>query len=142
MEIRSRLRLNVAAWIADDVMSIAPTRGIMRPEDPRRWRFAMRRALLALLTLVVLTPAAAGAADQQYFQLPKGDYPHDVAVAPDGTAWFSGQPHGVAGRLNPATGEITHIPLGMACSSALTAHRGSPTAGRTPSCGSTPQPAR
>ena len=72
----------------------------------------MRLTLLVLVALALLTPAAAGAADQQYFQLPKGDYPHDVAVAPDGTVWFSGQPHGVAGHLDPATGALTHIPLG------------------------------
>src|SRR5579864_7656627 len=72
----------------------------------------MRPALLVLVTLISLTPAAAGAGDQQYFQLPKGDYPHDVAVAPDGTVWFSGQPHGVAGHLDPATGALAHIPLG------------------------------
>src|SRR5262249_47470621 len=38
--------------------------------------------------------------------------PHDVAPAPDGTVWYSGQGAGKAGRLDPATGKVTEIPLG------------------------------
>jgi virginiamycin B lyase len=72
----------------------------------------MRHALLAVAALVMLVPAQAGAADTQYFQLQKGDYPHDVAVDADGTAWFSGQRLGIAGKVDAATGKVTRIPLG------------------------------
>jgi virginiamycin B lyase len=71
----------------------------------------MRRILL-LLTPLALLCAAAAAEESHYFDLPKGDYPHDVAVGPNGEVWYSGQRLGIAGRLNPATGEIERIPLG------------------------------
>jgi virginiamycin B lyase len=72
----------------------------------------MRRFPLAIAALLMLTPAFADQPKSQYFDVPKGDYPHDVAVAPDGSAWYSGQRPGVAGRLDPATGKFTRIPLG------------------------------
>jgi len=72
----------------------------------------MRRFLLTVAAIAMLTPASAAPLESQYFELPKGDYPHDVAVAPDGDAWYAGQRLGIAGRLHPATGAITRIPLG------------------------------
>jgi virginiamycin B lyase len=72
---------------------------------------AMRRLLVAL-TVLTLAPAAASAQESKYYDLAKGDYPHDVAAAPTGEVWFSGQRKGVAGRLDPATGHIERIPLG------------------------------
>ena len=72
----------------------------------------MRRFLLAIAAMLWLTPASAAPQSSQYFELPKGDYPHDVAIAPDGAAWYAGQKLGIAGRLDPATGKITRIPLG------------------------------
>jgi len=45
-----------------------------------------------------------------------GSHPHDVAPAPDGAlsdvVWYTAQATGELGRLNPATGETHHIPLG------------------------------
>jgi len=35
-----------------------------------------------------------------------------VAPAPDGTVWYTAQRSGELGRLDPATGETHHIPLG------------------------------
>ena len=72
----------------------------------------MRHALLAIAAIALLTSSDARAADSKYFQLQKGDYPHDIAVAPDGMAWFSGQRYGIAGKVDPATGNVTRIPLG------------------------------
>ena len=46
------------------------------------------------------------------FPVPSGSHPHDVAPAPDGTVWYSGQGNGTLGRLDPASGEVTEIPLG------------------------------
>ncbi len=47
-----------------------------------------------------------------YYELPKGDRPHDVAPAPDGSVWYTGQGAGVLGRLDPKTGDLKRIPLG------------------------------
>jgi len=70
----------------------------------------MRRTVLAAASLVFIT--AASAADMQFYQLPAGAYPHDVAPAPDGTVWFSGQSQGIAGRFDPRTGNLERISLG------------------------------
>src|SRR5262245_41333950 len=37
--------------------------------------------------------------------------PHDPAVAPDGSAWYTGQGSNVLGRLDPATGALKEFPL-------------------------------
>jgi virginiamycin B lyase len=55
---------------------------------------------------------AAFAAQATFYQLPSGAYPHDVAPAPDGTVWYSGQQKGVLGRFDPKTGKNEDIPLG------------------------------
>jgi len=44
--------------------------------------------------------------------VPRGSRPHDVAPAPDGTVWYTGQSNGTLGRLDPGTGEVTEIALG------------------------------
>lgn len=46
------------------------------------------------------------------FPVPFGSRPHDVAPAPDGTVWYSGQGNGTLGRLDPENGEVTEISLG------------------------------
>jgi virginiamycin B lyase len=48
----------------------------------------------------------------QYYEVTKGDRPHDVAPAPDGSVWYTGQRAGVLGRLDPKTGDIKRVPLG------------------------------
>ncbi|TMK22692.1 MAG: hypothetical protein E6G75_00525 [Alphaproteobacteria bacterium] len=48
----------------------------------------------------------------KFYQLPPGAYPHDVAPAPDGSVWISGQRQGFAGRFDPNTGQLEKIPLG------------------------------
>ena len=67
--------------------------------------------VLSLLTAAFFVSPAA-AQEVQYYDLPKGDRPHDVAPAPDGTVWYTGQRAGVLGRLNPKTGDIKRVPLG------------------------------
>jgi len=52
------------------------------------------------------------AAQATFYQLPPGNYPHDVAPAPDGTVWYSGQQKGILGRFDPKTGKNEDIPLG------------------------------
>lgn len=48
----------------------------------------------------------------QEYDVPPGSHPHDVAPAADGTVWYTAQSSGELGRLDPATGETRHIPLG------------------------------
>lgn len=45
------------------------------------------------------------------FPIP-GNRPHDVAVAPDGTVWYTAQGSGSLDRLDAATGEVEQVPLG------------------------------
>jgi virginiamycin B lyase len=48
----------------------------------------------------------------QTYPVPAGAHPHDVAPAGDGGVWFTAQRAGYLGHLNPATGEVTQVPLG------------------------------
>lgn len=48
----------------------------------------------------------------QEYAVPPGSRPHDVAPAPDGSVWYTAQGSGELGRLDPATGQTHHIPLG------------------------------
>src|SRR4051812_26117745 len=65
----------------------------------------------AVPVIVLAFAAPASAASMQFYQLPQGSYPHDVAPAPDGSVWFSGQSRGFAGRFEPASGKLDKIPL-------------------------------
>lgn len=73
----------------------------------------MRQAL-ALATALVLISFASGQ-EVQEFVVPSSR-PHDVAPARDGTVWYTGQGSGELGRLDPATGEVTVVPLGAGSS--------------------------
>src|SRR5262250_1542564 len=72
----------------------------------------MRPKPLAFAALLLVLASPAAAAEVQYFNVPQGDHPHDVAPAPDGTVWYTGQRAGVVGRLDPNTGQVERIPLG------------------------------
>ena len=48
----------------------------------------------------------------QEYRVPAGSRPHDVAPAPDGTVWYTGQNVGELGRLDPRTGKVDRIELG------------------------------
>ncbi|HKA79816.1 MAG TPA: lyase [Xanthobacteraceae bacterium] len=71
----------------------------------------MVRTLVAAAALA-LAASMAPAAEMTFYQLPAGATPHDVAPAPDGTVWISGQGGGFAGRFNPKTGNLEKIALG------------------------------
>jgi virginiamycin B lyase len=47
----------------------------------------------------------------QEWDVPAGTHPHDVAPHPDGSVWYTGQRNGTAGRLDPATGDVTEMDL-------------------------------
>ena len=75
----------------------------------------LKGAALGIVTSVVSVLSVQGAAraqDVSYYDVPKGDGPHDVAPAPDGTVWYTGQRAGVLGRLDPKTGKVDRIKLG------------------------------
>jgi virginiamycin B lyase len=48
----------------------------------------------------------------QEYDVPAGSDPHDVAVAADGTVWYTAQGAGRLGRLDPRTGAIDEVDLG------------------------------
>ncbi len=70
------------------------------------------RVALALLLLTAATPLWGADFTVREFDVPSGAHPHDVAPAPDGTVWYTGQHQGHLGRLDPATGKTTIVPLG------------------------------
>jgi virginiamycin B lyase len=58
------------------------------------------------------SPQASPSINIVEFSVPSGSRPHDVAPAPDGSVWYTAQGSGELGKLDPATGETHHIPLG------------------------------
>ena len=56
--------------------------------------------------------ATRGTPGYTRYPVPAGSGPHDVAPAPDGTVWYTGQGSGDLGRLDPATGNVERIALG------------------------------
>jgi virginiamycin B lyase len=72
----------------------------------------MRRTILNVLLAIMFSIPAVQAEEVRYFEVQKGDRPHDVAPAPDGLIWYTGQGAGVLGRLDPKTGTVERIPLG------------------------------
>ena len=74
----------------------------------------MVRALVAVMLLLVGLPLAgtAGVAIRAYDLPRSGGYPHDVAAATDGAVWYTAQPSGQLGRLDPSTGTVELIALG------------------------------
>ncbi len=73
----------------------------------------MRQPLALCLTLLLgLTGLPALAAQVQYYPLPPGSGPHDVAPAADGRVWYTAQRQGALGRLDPRSGQTEQVPLG------------------------------
>jgi virginiamycin B lyase len=64
-------------------------------------------------TTAASTPATSAPADAlQEYDVPAGTHPHDVAVAADGTVWYTAQRTGKLGRLDPRSGRTDEIELG------------------------------
>jgi virginiamycin B lyase len=72
--------------------------------------------MLRMFAIVAAVAGFAGAATADtrvsYFPVTQGSRPHDVAVATEGTVWYSGQRMGYLGRLDPKTGKDENIPIG------------------------------
>jgi virginiamycin B lyase len=64
------------------------------------------------ILLAALFTAPAFAQETQVYNVPSGSRPHDVAPAPDGLVWYTGQNRGVLGILDPETGAVREIALG------------------------------
>jgi virginiamycin B lyase len=63
-------------------------------------------------TTTTNTPATSAPAPVQEFDVPSGSHPHDVAVASDGTVWYTAQNAGKLGRLDPESGRVDEVELG------------------------------
>jgi streptogramin lyase len=91
-----------------------------RPQQPQQSRPPVRSDL---------------GANVRVFEVPPGSHPHDVAPAPDGKVWYTGQRRGTLGILDPDSGQIREVQLGPGLGAARrhpggrTAPPGSPTAG-------------
>jgi virginiamycin B lyase len=75
----------------------------------------MARALVLLgipLALMAGSPASARDFVLEEYDVVPGSHPHDVAPAPDGDVWYTGQHDGTLGRLDPVTGEVISVALG------------------------------
>lgn len=76
------------------------------------------------LLLLVVTLAGAATVGTLNLQIKEYDVPtpksrpHDPAVAPDGSLWYTGQGANKLGRLDPKTGEFKEYPLKIANSGA------------------------
>jgi virginiamycin B lyase len=75
-------------------------------------------ALIALLAassaLTLAAPAISDNVDvkfEQWMTPSKPAYPHDPAVAPDGSVWYTGQRANVVGRFDPATQQFKEYTL-------------------------------
>ena len=73
---------------------------------------AIRTSTTATTAPEAPEPSSSGELRLQEYDVPTGSRPHDVAVADDGMVWYTAQGSGELGRLDPAAGEVTEIPLG------------------------------
>ena len=72
------------------------------------------QTFIALLALLCSFHVAA--VEVRYYAVPDGSRPHDLAPGPDGGIWYTSQPKGVLGRLDPASGKIEEVRLGFGSS--------------------------
>src|SRR5712691_9368355 len=97
----------------------------------------MIRSIVIVAVTLVATAATAADTRVSYFPVTPNSGAHDVAPAPDGSVYYTGQAKGYLGRLDPKTGKDENIPIG-----AGSARPGSPTAASTPMCASIRRPGR
>jgi virginiamycin B lyase len=72
------------------------------------------RSLILMLWLFCCHGAFA--AEVRYYPVPAGSHPHDVAPGPDGGIWYTSQPKGALGRLDPVSGKVEEVRLGLGSS--------------------------
>ena len=57
-------------------------------------------------------PATSAPVAVREYDVPAGSHPHDVAVASDGTVWYTAQNAGKLGHLDPENGRVDEVELG------------------------------
>lgn len=72
----------------------------------------MIRSIAFAFASLAATAAASADTRVSYFPVTPNSRPHDVAVAPDGIVYYTGQAKGYLGRLDPRTGKDENIPIG------------------------------
>src|SRR5712671_7194156 len=76
--------------------------------------FSLVAALLAIITVVHAAPAITDNVDvkiDEWMTPSKPAYPHDPAVAPDGSIWYTAQRASTIGRFEPATQQFKEFAL-------------------------------
>src|SRR5688500_9557266 len=76
----------------------------------------MYRTAFLLVVAAILCPVGTAQSDRDVvireWDVPTAQArPHDPAVAPDGSLWYTGQEANNLGRLDPKTGQIKEFPL-------------------------------
>jgi virginiamycin B lyase len=74
--------------------------------------FILRAAGALCAAALLFSVQTAAAAQVEYFAVPSGAHPHDVAPAPQGGVWYTAQMQGALGLLDPKTKKTLQIPLG------------------------------
>ena len=80
----------------------------------RRNAFALCAFVILPITLLTARAAITDAVDVKFDQWMTPStpaYPHDPAVAPDGSIWYTGQRANVVGRFDPATQQFKEFAL-------------------------------
>src|SRR5712691_4543570 len=97
-----------APWAgADGKASNARHLTLKRPGVPREKESQFMICIsIALAAMAAVVATTASAAQVTYYQLPQGAFPHDVAPAPDGTAWFTEGGQNAIARVDPASKEV------------------------------------
>ena len=72
----------------------------------------LARTLAGSLVAALVAATAAAQEKVEFYDVPDGAHPHDVAPAPDGKVWYTAQRQGALGILDPATGEVEQVALG------------------------------
>jgi virginiamycin B lyase len=85
----------------------------MQPIAPTRPYLALLVACLAISTgaFARSQPSTAIEIVIDEWTVPNDSFPHDPAVAPDGSIWYTGQQANTLGRLNPSTASVTEYRL-------------------------------
>src|SRR5207247_10481094 len=74
-----------------------------------RWKVCL---FIVAAMLAVAATATTLSVQIKEFEVPTPrSRPHDPAVAPDGSLWYTGQAANKLGRLDPKTGEFKEYPL-------------------------------
>jgi len=78
----------------------------------------MRRTRWSIAVGALLCAASLHAIEVRYYDVPRGARPHDVAAdpKPGGPVWYTAQGQGALGRLDPASGKVEQIALGIGSS--------------------------